>query len=510
MDASLPPNISLRSVKTGREGRGLCCDSLNESGSYRSDHEDGLGEPLSPIAQMFHEPGTDVYILGVVGVKAKIDPDVVKEKLAEVLLKLPRFSSSQVLDPKSGKWNWTPTEVNLDDHIVIPELKLDNMESPDKIVEDYIADLTTTGVPDSRPLWDLHLLNIKTSESEGVMIFRVHHSIGDGVSIMSLMLASSRKISDPQMLPTVPVVKRSSSVKLGLWHQVKLVWNTIIDLILFLATVLFLKDTETPLKAGPNIGYKRRVLVKGYMSLDDVKLVKKAVDATINDIVLGISVAGLSRYLNRRYGNERKSERGPIMEKNHLPKHIRLRTQLWVNIRPVPGIQELMEMVDKCKNPTASTWGNNIGYAVLPLAIQLREDPLDYIRQAKASVDRKKASLEAPCVYFFAKLISKLFGTKVAGLVNFNIFTNCTLWFSNVPGTSDRITYCGYEVSYYAPTCFGQPNGLMINVVSYVDKLIFVISAAEETIPDPHQMWDDIEVSLKLIKDAALASTKTH
>lgn len=58
-------------------------------------------------------------------------------------------------------------------------------------------------------------------------------------------------------------------------------------------------------------------------------------------------------------------------------------------------------------------WGNYIGYALLPITIGLLNDPLDYIRKAKALVDRKKRSLEAKCTFVSANFISKLFGTEV-------------------------------------------------------------------------------------------------
>lgn len=40
----------------------------------------------------------------------------------------------------------------------------------------------------------------------------------------------------------------------------------------------------------------------------------------------------------------------------------------------------------------------------------------------------------------------------------------------------------------------------MIHVVSYVDKIIFVISADKETIPNPHQLCDDPQESFHIIK----------
>lgn len=58
-------------------------------------------------------------------------------------------------------------------------------------------------------------------------------------------------------------------------------------------------------------------------------------------------------------------------------------------------------------------WGNKIGYVLLPFSIGLREDPLDYVREAKSIIDQKKASLEPMATYFVADLVLKFFGIKV-------------------------------------------------------------------------------------------------
>lgn len=48
-------------------------------------------------------------------------------------------------------------------------------------------------------------------------------------------------------------------------------------------------------------------------------------------------------------------------------------------------------------------------------------------------------------------------------------------------------------------------QGLMINFQSYVNKMTIVLSVDEATIPDSHQLCDDIVESLSLIKDAVLS-----
>ena len=58
-------------------------------------------------------------------------------------------------------------------------------------------------------------------------------------------------------------------------------------------------------------------------------------------------------------------------------------------------------------------WGNSIGYILLPFDISLHDDPLDYIRSAKATIDKKKQSLESVLTYSSAKLMLKTLGLRV-------------------------------------------------------------------------------------------------
>lgn len=65
------------------------------------------------------------------------------------------------------------------------------------------------------------------------------------------------------------------------------------------------------------------------------------------------------------------------------------------------------------KKGTKAKWGNQIGYLIYPFTIALWDNPLGYLREAKAAMDRKKASLEASFSYFLAKYFLKFGGMKV-------------------------------------------------------------------------------------------------
>ncbi|KAK1403530.1 Diacylglycerol O-acyltransferase [Heracleum sosnowskyi] len=363
---SLPSLRALKNVKVGREGQNL--------GLLERNDEDG--QPLSPVARLFHQPGSNVYIVAIMGSKIKLQPDVIKPILMHALLKHPRFSSLQVEDKRSGELKWIPTEVDIENHVTVPELD-PNMDGADKFVEDYLSNLSKTNIPNSKPLWDIHILNVKTLDAEALIIYRIHHSIGDGMSLMALIHAHSRQVSDPSILPTLPATnKESNHLHLDGFRSV-------------------VYHTKTPLKGPPGVELKPRRFVRQTLSLHDFKLVKNALHCTINDVVLGVTQAGLSRYLNRRY------------EKNYLPKNIRLRATFFFKINAVVTDDAIKERTKTAK------FGNKIGYVILPFNIGIRADPLDYIRQAKPVIDRKKASLEPLFTYLFLKYFIKFFGIKV-------------------------------------------------------------------------------------------------
>ncbi|TYJ26899.1 hypothetical protein E1A91_A07G151500v1 [Gossypium mustelinum] len=491
-------------------------DTTRRSSSSKSEEEEenkngqktGEEEPLSPSSRLFHEPNFNVYVIAIMGCKTRIYPDVVKANLGHTLLRHPRFSSLQVMDERNkGGMKWVRTQVDLEKHVIVPKLD-PNIYSPEKFLEDYIYNLSKTSIDESQPLWDLHLLNLRTSESEAVGVFRIHHSLGDGTSLMSLLLACTRQMNDPLALPTVPIKKKQEKKNdhTWFWRITSMFWstfqvflNTVVDVFMFTATTLFLKDTQNPLKGPPGVEFTPRRIVYRTVSLDDIKLVKNAMNTTINDVALGITQAGLSRYINRIYGGNNKAE-GAI-EIDNLPNKIRLRSTLLINIRPSAGIQALADMMEK---DGEAKWGNWIGYVLVPFTIARRDDPLDYVRDAKATIDRKKRSLEAIFTFSISELALKLFGVKTASALSHRILSHTTMCFSNLVGPLEEIGFYGHPMAFLAPSSYGQPHALMINFQSYMDKMTIVVSADEGTVPNPHQLCDDIVESLRLIKHAVV------
>ncbi|CAK9151613.1 unnamed protein product [Ilex paraguariensis] len=191
---------------------------------------------------------------------------------------------------KQEKMRWSRTRVDVENHVTTPDLDPD-MESPDQFVEDYISDLTKTSMEISnKPLGEFHILNVQTSEVNALAILRIHHSLSDGASLISILLACSWKTSKPEALPSILAKKQgsSSSHSGGLWWFLFTVWttlvmifNTFMDLMVFVATTLFLKDKETPIKGAVGVELRPKRIVYRLLSLNDIKLVQNAMNMVI-------------------------------------------------------------------------------------------------------------------------------------------------------------------------------------------------------------------------------------
>ncbi|XP_010520975.1 PREDICTED: O-acyltransferase WSD1-like isoform X2 [Tarenaya hassleriana] len=412
-----------------------------------------------------------------------------------------RSSKEDDGEKRGKKPRWVRTNVNVQDHVIVPEIDLEGIQDTEQFTDHYVTNLTTVPLNTSKPLWEIHILNVKTSDAESIAVIRSHHSLGDGLSLMSLVLACTRKTSDPEALPTVPVMKRHQLFRsdrnlfirsvLAVWLVMRLILNTVVDVLLFLATTLFLKDTETPLKGGADVGLNPKRFAHRIVPLDDIKLIKNAMKMTINDVLLGVTQAALSRYLNRRYDNNNKEDEITRGNRNNLPRRIRLRATV-------------LSLADMMGKGSKFRWGNRIGYVILPFSITLRTNPLDHLSKAKATIDRKKLSLEAALTYFSAKLVLNTLGVKVAAKIVHRALSNTTMSFSNIVGPVEEISFYGHPISYFAPSVYGHPQALTVHFQSYANKMTISTAVDPKAISDPRKLCDDFEESLKAIKVAVL------
>lgn len=210
---------------------------------------------------------------------------------------------------------------------------------------------------------------------------------------------------------------------------------------------------------------------------------------TVNDVLLGVASAALSRYYFRKTGE-------------NVRKSIKVRSTLLVNLRKTPGLHTLASMMESGKDSGAK-WGNRLGYMILPFHLAKHDDHLEYVREATKVARRKKSSMESVLTYWSASIIMKIFGIKAAASLCYSMMRNTTLSFSSLAGPSEQVVFCGHPIVYIAPSVYGHPHALTMHYQSYMRIIKLVLAVDETQVPDAHELLDDFTESLKLIREAA-------
>ncbi|MQL89540.1 hypothetical protein Taro_022114 [Colocasia esculenta] len=533
------PHNTRRQTEQGGGGRSvegpLRCprNSEERSGTERGRGLPGSGdedmdEPVSPAGRFFLRPEMQQVINCGIGIQNPPDIPAIKAEMQRTLLRYhPRLSCLLVTD-EHGREHWRPVPtLDLDKHIIlVPEEEVDDgrkkkttadaapeaeggdrqgvAEDDERYVNDYMASLTvSTPLGTDKPLWELHVLPPRRR----CCVLRMHHALGDGIALMSLFLACCERADDPSVPVTIPGAGGGGRASRGkqtntvtgqrmrqrlfrwwwwVWRAALVAWYTLLYVADFLMHSLCKKDDESPISGGSGVEMWPRRLVTTSFDLEDLKAVKCALNATINDVFVGIISYGLARYF------ELKSPKGPS-------KDLRITGLAMVNIREQPGLQDISSMI-KSKGPN-SIWGNKFGMVLLPIYLLKNFcDPLEHVTRAKAMLDTKKLSLEAQFSYHGGALIMSLLGPRIATLLNYRIVSNTTFTFSNVVGPSEVIMFAKNPITYFRATTNSLPHALTVHTVSYNGKASMQLLVAKDIVHDPEVLAKCFQEALKEMK----------
>jgi hypothetical protein len=226
-------------------------------------------EPLTPAGRLFLQPEMNQIIHCVIGLKNPIDVDSVKTQIQNsVMLQHPRFTSLMVRDHR-GVEHWRPIKIDLDRHIFIIN---DSVSDDESAISEYMSDLCTESkLSMDKPLWEMHILR-----AHKCIIFRIHHSLGDGISLMSMLLAGCRKLQDPNALPTISLPNTKPPTT-NLWSIMIALYFSFIYVIQFILRVLWIRDRKTAITGGEGVDLWPRKIATATFSLEHMKTVKNAV-----------------------------------------------------------------------------------------------------------------------------------------------------------------------------------------------------------------------------------------
>ncbi|KAK1274933.1 hypothetical protein QJS04_geneDACA012862 [Acorus gramineus] len=158
------------------------------------------------MGQYFNSSTLSVCILAVFESNVPIDDSEMLPLLDTLFLPInPCFSSIMIKDER-GVQQWRRVKVNLADHIKVPVFPAGlSPLAYDKLVHDYMSKVGTDRLPESRPLWQLHMIKYPTSHGEGTVMFKLHHALGDGYSLLSALFSCVKRADDPSLPLTFPM-----------------------------------------------------------------------------------------------------------------------------------------------------------------------------------------------------------------------------------------------------------------------------------------------------------------
>ncbi|KAL9244928.1 hypothetical protein vseg_018642 [Gypsophila vaccaria] len=449
-------------------------------------------EPVTPAGRLFLQPQMDQIINCAIGFLNPIDIEAIKTELSNsMMVKHPRFSSILVKNSR-GREYWKKTNVILDEHIVIhscndnaQDSNNNNDDNHEEKINSLLAEFAvSSSLSNEKPLWEVHVI-----VGLNCVILRIHHALGDGISLMTLFLASCKKLHDNEDYRGIndEKMKKKSGRNFGSFFM--MIWYTIVFVLGFIGRVLWVKDKKSVISGGDGVELWPRAVATAKFSLEDMKTVKRAIpNATINDVLFGIISSGISRYLAGQ-------------SSNGLHQELKITGLAMVNLRKQPGLQEMEKLM---KSKSSTRWGNRFGMMLLPIYCHVEnEDPLKYVKRAKKMIDQKKQSLEAHFSYGVGNFVMSLFGPKIASLLNYRIVCNTTFTISNIVGPSEELTYAGNPVTFIRATSSSLAHAITMHMVSYAGNADMQILVAKDIIPNPQFFAKCFEDALLELKDAA-------
>lgn len=441
-------------------------------------------------------PTNLMVISGFLEFEEAIEYDRLRETLESRLLCFDRFKQ-RVVKPISGVGvpNWE-TDIYFDIRSHLHRIALPSPGNK-TVLKEMISDLMTEPLDHTRPLWQVHL--IENYESGCVVFFRLHHCIADGIALIKVLLSMADTESDslsstrpPSHEPfddsktsffpfgklmkrvqktvsairstTSIVVQEFSNIVSNPLHAMELLrtgTGIAVDTSTVLAKLALMpSEPKSPFKG--KLGVRKRVAWTNPMPIKDIKVVGRAVDATLNDVLIGAVTGALRRYLIKRQSRV---------------NDIDLRAAVPVNIRK-PG--------------TEFELGNKFSLVFLSLPVHI-EDPVLRLKEVKRRMDNLKKSPDA----FVGFQILNALGLSPARIAKraAQLFANkATAVLTNVPGPKKPLYFAGKKI---ANMMFWVPRtgniGLGISIFSYDNKVTVGVACDEKLVPDPETILEGFE-----------------
>ena len=418
------------------------------------------------------------------------------ERIEDRLLKYPRFAQRVVQNGAGASWE-VDQNFDIKKQVVIETLARKPRGHAQEALQERVAELAVQPLDKHRPLWQFHLIEDYMGGS--AMVARIHHCIADGIALVtvtqSLMDGGTapprRKVRQPRrdgiggaqdwladrfLHPLTHLAVKALGVAgegaarsfnllseprkgiqqgvSGAFDLARLAYQAARDTA---ALVLMPDDSPTRLKGLP--GKVKRVAWCPPIPLDEVKAVGKALNCSVNDVLMSCVAGAIGAYLKAKGDDIRGKE---------------IRAMVPVNLRPIDQAYKL---------------GNQFGLAPIVLPIGL-DNPLERSLEVRRRMRDLKGSMQ-PLLAFGLLAVAGLL-IKPAQDVMLSLFSKkTTAVMTNVPGPSEKLRFCGATVEQ---NLFWVPQsgtvGMGVSILSYGGGVQFGLMTDARLCPEPQQIID--------------------
>jgi diacylglycerol O-acyltransferase len=345
-----------------------------------------------------------------------------------------------------------------------------------------VSRLHATRLHRDRPLWEAHIIE-GVEDDRFALYVKTHHSMIDGVGSMRMLRACLSPDPEARNMPAPWNVERARQAPKAKPDPKALVTaaaGAMGGVAKFAAAVRhrdkhgMIAPFQTPMTIlNGRVTGSRRFVAQSW-PLARIKKVAKALNATVNDVVLTMSGGALRRYL---------------LDLNALPDEP-LTAMTPVSFRPADADIE----------------GNSFSVVFASLATEI-PDELDRLRAVQRSMGEAKrllggmSSSEIPIftsVVALPVLIPHLLRVSGRTRPTFNVTV------SNVPGPRETLYWNGAELlGMYPLSIVTHGQALNITVTSMNESLDFGIVACRSSVPRAQRLIGDLEAALQALEAKA-------
>ena len=441
----------------------------------------------------------DVNLMMIVGVwllTPAITLEALRERVADKLLKYERFRQKAVIDAMGANWV-ADARFDIQHHVRAERLPRRRGQTEKAALQERCGELATAPLEASRPLWQFHL--IERYDGGSALIARIHHCIGDGIALISVMMSITDGGNDPPkrrrpepddaahgdwltdavLRPLTEFAVKAidatggravqsidalghpqDSLRRGMGGTLDLARTGVQVINDVAAMALMQDDSPTRLKGKP-VG-KKRVAWSEPLPLERVKVVGKALGCSINDVLLACVAGAIGSYLHQ-HGDDTTGQE--------------IRAMVPVNLRPLDQAWQL---------------GNRFGLAPLVLPIGL-DNPIERVYLVRRRMTELKGSYQ-PLLAFGVLSVAGLFIKPVQDAVLGLFAKKTTAVMTNVPGPAVPLKFCGTTLRqnmFWVPA--SGDIGIGVSILSYGGGVQFGLITDQALCPDPQAIIDRFE-----------------